>query len=426
MENQDIKRQMMGLWKKTFHDSDEYIKLIFDNYFDIENIAYYEEKGEIVSALLGIPYIFTKGEIKIPSMYLCGLATKNDFRNKGIMKNLINDINNRAAKRGFIISFLIPASESLVDYYYSRNYTKGIYRLEDRYTSVHDFNNDYFVSLKKEDKRITALKKTKYDLLKCNNLNFSDENEVSKLKKYIENNEQRTHQFFILKHSEKDLDVVIKENKISNGNITICYSQNNEIIGAAFYYHKDNRVVVQRIIIDDVSVYYKLLDHIKNVYPQLSISVYKFPEETERKAIEMKVYGASNPDGGMLDGEYGIVERVYNVNAHAKIYGMLQVLNLSEILKILAVDRKDLKFSILIRDSNKEKGGLFFNVKNGDIEYSSLSEFEFKKQSKIDERTVLSERELLEILFRKKGSNNIIMEAFGIPRIILNMALLLD
>ena len=61
MEINEIKRQMKILWKDTFHDSDEYISMIFDNYFKEDLIAYKTENEDtVVSALLGIPYRTTE------------------------------------------------------------------------------------------------------------------------------------------------------------------------------------------------------------------------------------------------------------------------------------------------------------------------------------------------------------------------------
>ena len=65
MDTQDLKDKMMKLWKTTFHDSDEYISLIFDNYFNTEYLEYYEENGKLISALLGVPYFFGSREDKI-------------------------------------------------------------------------------------------------------------------------------------------------------------------------------------------------------------------------------------------------------------------------------------------------------------------------------------------------------------------------
>ena len=63
MHTAELKSKMMQLWKNTFHDSDAYISLVFDTYFNPDLIAYNEENGKLVSAMLGVPYEFGNGEI---------------------------------------------------------------------------------------------------------------------------------------------------------------------------------------------------------------------------------------------------------------------------------------------------------------------------------------------------------------------------
>lgn len=45
MHTAELKSKMMQLWKNTFHDSDAYISLVFDTYFNPDLIAYNEENG---------------------------------------------------------------------------------------------------------------------------------------------------------------------------------------------------------------------------------------------------------------------------------------------------------------------------------------------------------------------------------------------
>ncbi|MDE6296382.1 MAG: hypothetical protein K2L89_00915, partial [Muribaculaceae bacterium] len=58
MEAANLKQQMMGLWKENFHDSDEYIKLVFDEYFDPDYVEYEERDGRVIASLMAIPYSF--------------------------------------------------------------------------------------------------------------------------------------------------------------------------------------------------------------------------------------------------------------------------------------------------------------------------------------------------------------------------------
>lgn len=153
MNNQELRKNMMKLWKDTFHDSDKYISLVFDNYFNPDFIEYHEENGKLISALLGIPYYFNNGKEKIKGMYLCGLATLEEYRHRGIMNNLIEKINDKAPQNGFAFSFLIPSSDMLRMYYISKGYFNAMYVVEDRYTNVHNFDKDYRAILNKEDRK---------------------------------------------------------------------------------------------------------------------------------------------------------------------------------------------------------------------------------------------------------------------------------
>ena len=58
MNEIEIKEGMMRLWKETFHDSEEYVRLVFDAFFNIEMVEYEEIDGNIVAALLAVPYYF--------------------------------------------------------------------------------------------------------------------------------------------------------------------------------------------------------------------------------------------------------------------------------------------------------------------------------------------------------------------------------
>ena len=107
METLDLKRKLTGLWKDTFHDSDEYIRLWFDKYYDPQWTEYEQVGNEIVSMLFGVPYEFGGSEGKIRGLYLCGLATNAKYRGQGLMSKLLDRINDKAREAGFAFTFLI-------------------------------------------------------------------------------------------------------------------------------------------------------------------------------------------------------------------------------------------------------------------------------------------------------------------------------
>lgn len=428
MSASEIKNKMMKLWKDTFHDSDAYISLIFEEYYHPDFIEYHEENGQLISALIGIPYDFGYRDRKIKGLYLCGLVTKEEYRHKGIMNELINRINDKAKANGVVLSFLIPASDMLRIYYQGKGYVNGMYRVEERYTDIHDFHKDCILTINREEDRIRAHRLKKYDTLSVKNLDNNDENLHSKIAQYIYKKEHNNNSYISLLHSIKDIKVTIRENIISGGEIIVAFSDENEINGVAYItFDERRRIVIPKIYYDDQCSYYKLLDKAKKMHLESPMSVWRYPEETDRHVLWSKVYGAGNPDGGMLGGAYGIAERVYDVSMHALPYGMVKILNLPEILKFLAEYRNDVKFSILVKETTNMQKGILYTVDSGHVSQISTNKIEFDDK-RIWSRnvTTLTSQDLSEILFRKKDGNSLIMEAFGIPRLAVNMALLLD
>lgn len=430
MNDEEIKKKMMKLWKDIFHDSDAYISLVFNNYFSTDLIEYYEENGRIISALLGVPYQFGCGDQRLSGLYLCGLATDEEFRNRGIMNNLIEKINAKAKERGYSFTFLIPSSDALINYYSVKGYTNAMYRVEDCYTQVHDFGKDYISILSREDDRVKRLKEKYYQNLATTIVGENDTEIHKEIISYIRKSENNISTYLTIEHSEKDIEQIIKENNISGGKIVVSHSPDKTLTGIAFVsvdYRK--RVVISKIYYDDNCSLYKILDYVKKTYPDSPISVFCYPEETDRRVLWMKVYGASNPEGGNLEGAYGISERVYDVSRHARPYGMIRVLDLREILKFLAVYRNDAKFSILIKNAEMSGYDLKCTVNEGKAYFDVIdnNNNSISRGHKDNlQTTTLKVKELMELLFRKKDSSNLIMEAFGIPRIPVNMCLLLD
>lgn len=427
MKPDELKEKMMKLWKDTFHDSDAYISLIFENYYDPTLVEYYEENHKLISALLGIPYEFGNTNGKLKGLYLCGLATVDEFRHRGIMHELIDKINAKAEALGYTFTFLIPASDSLINYYSRRKYETAMYRVEDCYTELHDFEKDYKSSLLREDERVRKIKEKQFDVLKVDMLDEISDDLMVKLEEFILHNEQNNSSYLSILHSPKDIRVVLKENLLSSGKIFISYNRDNMLTGVAFMsIDERKRIRIPKIYYEGHASIYKILDTINKKYPDSPISLYCYPEESDRRALWEKVYGAANADGLMLGGAYGVSERVYNVSNHAKPYGMIRILNLREILKFLAADRPDVKFSILVKDYFEEGKALKCDINNGEAVFELVPESCVSEYINKRNISVLNMKECMEILFRKKGSSTMIQEAFGIPRMAVNMALLLD
>lgn len=419
----DIKKKMKALWKETFHDSDEYIDLVFDACYNPDFVEVEMQGDELVAGLLGVPYAFGTPDRYVRGLYLCGLATKTQYRSRGIMTRLLSNINKKAAEAGFAFTFLIPASEGLRKYYHDRDYVNAFYRVTDNYTSLHDFDMEYESILMEQKEKVAELKRRFYASLKTGKISAENpvgEEQMGKLTSLVEGLETSQRDLQLI-HSRKDIETMIRENSVSKG--AIYYSENSggELTAAAFCSFENQAVVVEKLYYRDLSSKYKVLSFVKSDNPELSIHHYISSVEMDRKALWSRTYGSFLPEAPQV-GAISMTERVYSLSAHAKIYGMARILDLHEILKFQAEGWHDLKYSILA------KTGDVYSYEYIDVRHGKLTVKKMVADSLSPEQTahVMSKRDIGEILFRRRDTDNMVTEAFGIPSINASACLLLD
>lgn len=83
------KPQLIDLWRTSFDDSEEFIKLFFDRVYKKENALFIEKDGKIVSALQMLPYVMTYYGTEISVSYIYGACTLPSERGQGFMRQLI-------------------------------------------------------------------------------------------------------------------------------------------------------------------------------------------------------------------------------------------------------------------------------------------------------------------------------------------------
>ncbi|MCM1153011.1 MAG: GNAT family N-acetyltransferase [Muribaculum sp.] len=162
---------MKQIWQEIFKDKIEYVSLIFDKYYNERYFLTHEEDNNIVGILQAIPYSFriiqeeiidhkcggNYSKILPKALYLCGLATLPEYRNKGIMQRLINRVISIAKEDNYDFVFLIPANENLVKYYSKLGFNRAfsyreikIYDGKGKYVSnslnTNCLSNDFVIS----------------------------------------------------------------------------------------------------------------------------------------------------------------------------------------------------------------------------------------------------------------------------------------
>ena len=425
MEKQEIKRGMMELWEKIFHDSREFVSLVFDSYFEKGYYAYKEENGHIIASILGIPYDFRFGESKCKGLYLCGISTEPSHRREGLMTQLLDEIEGKA-KGNFDFTFLIPSNELNRQIYYNRGYYTAIYKVYQYYTSNHDFKSEFFSSLYGLEDNTIELKKNFFESLSVSLYHKQQEIEENILIDFLENFEKIKKPYLELNHSLNDLKTAIKDNLISKGEIFICQNKKKEITSVIFTYPEHNgRIKLNAFYCKDSVSYFKTLGRIKDYYAEMSLTLLIDPEDAVGGSLWNETSVFPNPDGNMLESLIGTEERVFYHWEHSKPFGMIKILNLHCLISLLSKIKKDLNKQILLKYHDSEQL-TFLDIKNGELQIKNIEQTEAEEIKKNKKLIILYFHDFMDIIFRRKKHEDIIMEAFGIPRLPINISLMLD
>lgn len=127
------KQQIIDLWRLSFNDTEEFIRLYFDRVYKEENTLVIEKNGQVVSALQMLPYTMTYYGTEISVAYISGACTLPSMRGKGLMKQLLQIAFEEMKRRSVAVTALIPADPWLFDYYRKQGYTDAFDCTEDTY-----------------------------------------------------------------------------------------------------------------------------------------------------------------------------------------------------------------------------------------------------------------------------------------------------
>lgn len=329
-----LKEDYMKLWKEIFHDSDDYVDLIFGQYFDSELSAARYEDGRLVAALMGVPYEFKSSDgPTLKGIYLCGLATVPDKRREGLMSSLIEEINGKAAAQGFDFSFLVPAGEGVREYYRNRGYHDTFYNLHEHYVKGHKFGGESSLEVRSFDleekgELVKFLSSMETDLVKCEGEKDSEE------------------RFYALAHSKSDWETVLREALISGEPVYVARSE-GRIRGVAFTrlsrqpseFVDEKEIEVKRILAGDEAVEAAILFGIQALNPGANLTVIRslFDALKNRGSqLWSPFYGQSNPPQTTYE-DISEVEQPYNLSLGAKPFGMVRILSLPALLAKLGL-----------------------------------------------------------------------------------------
>lgn len=109
--------ELRALWHNVFGDGPAFLDPFFARVFVPDNTLVWTENGRVVSALYIIPYTIPNKTETLRAAYLYALATEPAWRGRKIMSRLIEASFDLCAARGYALSMLVPAKDSLFGFY---------------------------------------------------------------------------------------------------------------------------------------------------------------------------------------------------------------------------------------------------------------------------------------------------------------------
>ena len=132
---------LKSLWIEAFGDSESYVDFFFENRFDADTTFVYLVEGEPVSmAFVLEAELYHNGSYTLAG-YVYAVATGKEFQGRGFSTEILEQI-----KKRYPTTFLVPATESLFDFYGRKGYRNAFslsrftYELDKEATVTHHFS----------------------------------------------------------------------------------------------------------------------------------------------------------------------------------------------------------------------------------------------------------------------------------------------
>lgn len=230
------KENIKALWKLCFDDSEEFVEMYFRLRYKSEiNIAI-ESGDEVISALQMIPYPLTFCKEQVATSYISGACTHPDFRDRGVMRQLLSQAFARMWQKGVYFSTLIPAEPWLFDYYARMGYAPVF-----SYSTKEFTLPEFLPSTEIMVETVADYREDIYSYL----------------------NRKLSERPCCIQHTAEDFQVILADLAVSGGDLFVAKTGEGDIKGVAITYRGQGRTIINEMFAETKDAEYSLLYHIK-------------------------------------------------------------------------------------------------------------------------------------------------------------------
>lgn len=140
------------MWKNIFGDTESYVDLFFSEVQTAESTLVVKLQNKVIAMVFYPEYSCNIGGKETKCGYICGAATLPEYRGQGVMGKLLNAALEDMKSRNYGACVLIPAGESLFNYYKKFGFIKNTcYRIAENVNISKPFNRSVTVADNVED-----------------------------------------------------------------------------------------------------------------------------------------------------------------------------------------------------------------------------------------------------------------------------------
>lgn len=313
MDN-NIKEQVRILWDKCFSEEDKrFVDLYFKMRYNDEDNIFIEREGKVVSALQLISYPFSYYGKTIGCAYISGACTDPDYRSQGLMNELILKSLKKAKNNGACFAALIPASESLFNYYSGTNFVTTF-----DYSKMH-------INISRQ----TAANAQQSVMV--SRFEPESEEEFYEVYEYF-NNKMRSRNCCI-QHDEYDFKVITEDLDIFDNNLLVA-KYGDDICGLAFCYLRNDAINIKDVFAESSAIFSDLITAAVNMFENESVNII-IPPVTGQKTHRL---------------------------------GMARIIDAETMLRIYATTHPKLKMELSLVDSIMTENNGTYYINNGVLE----------------------------------------------------------
>ncbi|MBQ4548315.1 MAG: GNAT family N-acetyltransferase [Bacteroidales bacterium] len=244
--NDRIKNETRVLWDKCFSEEDKrFVDFYFEKRYNENDNIFIEKNGKVVSALQLISYPFSYYGKTIGCSYLSGCCTDPDYRSQGLMNDLIIKALKQAKNNGACFAALIPASESLFNYYAGTNFVTTFDYSKIRINLSHQVSES-------PSHRVSGQQSS----VSVSEFGSESESDFYEVYEYF-NNKMRARNCCI-QHDEYDFKVITDDLELFDNHLLVA-KYGEDICGLAFCYLRNGEIYIKDVFAESSAIFSNLI-----------------------------------------------------------------------------------------------------------------------------------------------------------------------